>query len=148
MIRQANKFDIDNIIEILKHYRDADPLQTIKNANDREYIVQLLTNIISGMGFILLAEKDNKIAGMVMAAVIPNIWNPHANELHELVYWVEPEFRGGTIGYRLLKQYIEIGEKFKEEKRIEFFTISKMVNSPDIKYNKFGFNKLEETWIK
>jgi hypothetical protein len=28
------------------------------------------------------------------------------------------------------------------------FAIAKMVTSPDIKYGKFGFNKLDENWIQ
>ena len=28
------------------------------------------------------------------------------------------------------------------------FAIAKMVTSPDIKYEKFGFKKLDENWIQ
>lgn len=147
MIRQANIYDIDNIIEMLKHYRDADPVKTIKNANNREYIVNMLTQLIAGIGVVFLAEKDNKIIGFLMAGIIPNFWNPESAELHELAYWVEPEHRGGTAGYRLLKIYCDYGQKLKDEKRIDLFTVSKMINSPDIKYQKFGFEKIEEMWI-
>lgn len=146
MIRQANKYDINNIIEMLKNYRDADTLQTVKNASDRDYIVSLLSHIIAGMGIILIAEKEKPL-GLLIAIINPSIWNPYANELHELAYWVEPEARGGTLGYRLLKAYCDYGNQLKNEGRIDYYTISKMVESPDIKYQKFGFKKIEETWI-
>jgi len=148
MIRQANKFDIEIIIELLKKYRDAAPLETIKQASDKEYIEKLLTEIIVGAGFILLAEKDNEIIGMVIAAKLPNIWNPKAAQLSELAYWVNPEHRGGTAAYRLIDAYVKAGEKLKAENKISFYTISKMINSPDLKFNKLGFEKLEETWVK
>jgi len=35
----------------------------------------------------------------------------------------------------------------KDENRISAFFISKMTNSPDLKYQKFGFTKLEEFWV-
>lgn len=148
MIRQANKFDIPFIVEILKNYRDAAPHKVLNKANDKEYIEQLLFNLIVGAGFILLAEKDNKIIGLIIAATIPNIWNPKVMQCSEIAYWVEPKFRGGTAAYRLLKSYIAECDKMMKSDKIQMYTMSKMVNSPDLKYEKFGLSKLEETWVK
>jgi N-acetylglutamate synthase-like GNAT family acetyltransferase len=66
--------------------------------------------------------------------------------MNELCYWIEPEWRGGTSGYRLLTAYKEHCDKLKSQGLIEAYTISKMVNSPDLDYGRFGFKKLEETW--
>ena len=148
MIRKGNKFDIPFIVEMLKNYRDAAPLKVLNEANDKEYIEQLLFNFIVGSGFILLAEKDNVIIGIIIAGIIPNIWNPKVKQCSEIAYWVEPEFRGSTAGYRLLKSYIAECNKMMESGKIQMYTMSKMVNSPDLKYEKFGLSKLEETWVK
>ena len=148
MIRKGNKFDIPFIIEMLKNYRNAAPLKVLNEANDKEHIEQLLFNLIVGSGFILLAEKDNVIIGIIIAGIIPNIWNPKVKQCSEIAYWVEPEFRGGTAAYRLLKSYIAECDKMMESGKIQMYTMSKMVNSPDLKYEKFGLSKLEETWVK
>lgn len=148
MIRKADKFDIPFIVEMLKNYRNAAPLKILNEANDKEYIEQFLFNLIVGSGFILLAEKDNVSIGMIIAGIIPNIWNPKVKQCSEIAYWVEPEFRGGTSAYRLLKSYIDECNKMMESGRIQMYTMSKMVNSPDLKYEKFGLSKLEETWVK
>jgi predicted acetyltransferase len=148
MIRKGNKFDIPFIIEMLKNYRNAAPLKVLNEANDKEHIEQLLFNLIVGSGFILLAEKDNVIIGIIIAGIIPNIWNPKVKQCSEIAYWVEPEFRGGTAAYRLLKSYIAECNKMMESGKIQMYTMSKMVNSPDLKYEKFGLSKLEETWVK
>jgi N-acetylglutamate synthase-like GNAT family acetyltransferase len=148
MIRKANKFDVSFIVEILKNYRDAAPHKILNKANNKEYIEKLLFNLIVGAGFILLAEKDNKIIGVIIAAIIPNIWNPKVQQCSEIAYWVEPEFRGGTAAYRLIKSYINECNKMMESDKIQMYTMSKMVNSPDLKYEKFGLSKLEETWVK
>ena len=148
MIRKGNKFDIPFIVEMLKNYRNAAPLKILNEANDKQYIEQLLFNLIVGSGFILLAEKNNVIIGMIIAGIIPNIWNPKVKQCSEIAYWVEPEFRGGTAAYRLLKSYIEECNKMMESGKIQMYTMSKMVNSPDLKYEKFGLSKLEETWVK
>jgi hypothetical protein len=148
MIRKGNKFDIPFIVEMLKNYRNAAPLKVLNEANDKEYIEQLLFNFIVGSGFILLAEKNNVIIGMIIAGIIPNVWNPKVRQCSEIAYWVEPEFRGGTAAYRLLKSYIEECNKMMKSGKIQMYTMSKMVNSPNLKYEKFGLSKLEETWVK
>lgn len=148
MIRQANKFDIPQIIEMLKEYRDAAPIEILRQADDQEYIERFLLNLIVGSGFILVDEKDDKLIGMLIAGIVPNLWNPKVSQCSEIAYWVKPEFRGSTAGYRLIKEYIKECDKLFKSGRIQMVTISKMVNSPDLKYQKFGFEKLEETWIK
>lgn len=148
MIREANKFDVDSIIEMLKHYREAAPLDVLRYADDEEYIRRMITEIIAGMGFILVSEKDSVPTGMLIAALIPNVWNPKTNQCSEVAYWVEPEHRGGTAGFRLISAYVKKCEEWKRQGKIHFYTMTKMNNSPNLKYNKFGFEKLEETWFR
>jgi len=148
MIRQANKFDAEAIVQMLKSYREQAPTQFLRDANNRDHIDKLLANIFAGAGFILLAEKDEQIVGMVIAAQHPNIWNPDVSQVSEIAFWLDEAHRGGKLAHRLLHAYIQQCEEWKQENRIQFFSISKMNNSPDLSYDKFGFEKLEETWIK
>ena len=148
MIRQANKFDMDAIVRMLKAYRDKAPTQFLRDSNNQEHIEKLLTNILAGAGFILVVEKDEAIIGMVIAAQHPNIWNPDITQISEIAFWIDEEHRGGKAAHRLLHAYIQQCEEWKQENRIHFFSLSKMQNSPDLSYDKFGFEKLEETWIK
>lgn len=147
MIRKANKFDIDGIVQMLIHYREHSPLTALRFANDREYIEQMLSNLLAGSGVIFVSEKENVLIGMLIAAKFPNIWNPQIMQCSEIAYWVEPEHRGGTSAYRLLAAYVSECEQLKKSNQIDFYTVSKMVNSPDLKYNRFEFSKLEETWV-
>lgn len=147
MIRKANKFDVNEIIKMLIHYREHSTLNALRFANDREYIEQMLSNIFAGSGFILVSEKDGILIGMLIAAKFPNIWNPQVIQCSEIAYWVEPEYRGGSSAYRLLTAYVTECQELKNTKQIDFYTVSKMVNSPDLKYDRFGFEKLEETWV-
>jgi len=148
MIRQANKFDMEAIVRMLKAYRDKAPAQFLRDSSNQEHIEKLITNILAGAGFILLAIKDEDPVGMVVAAQHPNIWNPEVMQISEIAFWVDEEHRGGKSAHRLLHAYIQQCEEWKQENRIQFFSLSKMVNSPDLSYEKFGFEKLEETWIK
>lgn len=148
MIRQASKFDMEAIVRMLKAYRDKAPAQFLRDSSNQEHIEKLITNILAGAGFILLAIKDEDPVGMVIAAQHPNIWNPEVTQVSEIAFWIDEEHRGGKSAHRLLHAYIQQCEEWKQENRIQFFSLSKMVNSPDLSYEKFGFEKLEETWIK
>lgn len=148
MIRHANKFDIESIIRMLKAYRDNAPTEFLRSASNQEHIEQLINNILAGAGFILLAVKEDESVGMIIGALHSNIWNPKVMQISEIAFWIDEKHRGGRFAYRLLHAYIQECEELKQEKRIDFFSLSKMVNSPDLSYEKFGFEKLEETWIR
>jgi RimJ/RimL family protein N-acetyltransferase len=146
MIRRADKWDTDSIIEMLRHYRSATPWPRLANCDNEEYIRKMLQRIFAGGGTIFVAEKDEQITGMLIAILNPNLWDPDLITMQELAYWVEPEHRGTSAGYRLLTAFRDHCEDLKAQGKIEAYTISKMVNSPDLDYGRFGFTKLEEYW--
>lgn len=146
MIRQATKFDTNRIIEMLREYRSATPWSRLAECDNEKYIKTMLAHIFAGMGVVFLAEREEQTIGMLIAIRNPNIWDPDLIVMNELCYWVEPEWRGGTSGYRLLSAYKEYCDKLKSQGLIEAYTISKMANSPDLDYGRWGFTKLEETW--
>lgn len=142
MIRQATKYDKTQIIEMMKCFRKESPYQEIDD--NEEYWNELLNNIFAGQGAVFL--DDNK--GLLMCLIIPNIWNPKVLGLHELAWYVYPEFRKTFTGYRLLTAYLDYAKKQKQNKRINYFTISKLSNSPDINYSRYGFIKKDENWVQ
>ena len=87
------------------------------------------------------------VIGIIMGMVTPMTWLPQHNILHELIYWVDEEHRGGTAGYRLLAQYVEAGKELLDQGRVSASLLGKMDNSPNLKYDKFGYHKVEEFWV-
>ena len=146
IIRDANQFDIPAILDMLRQYRENTPLDFLREADDAEYITQILTELIAGRGLALIAETD-KIDGMLLAGISPSAWSTKHLVMNEMAYWVNPEARGGSAAYRLISEYVDRGKSLKEQKRISAFFISKMINSPDLKYDRFGFKKLEDFWV-
>lgn len=144
MIRQATKFDKTEITEMMRLFRDEADLPEYLDAEDDAYWNLLLDTMLAGKGVIFLEEGK----GLLMAIIHPTIWSNKVNTMQELAWYVKPEFRNSTVGYRLLKAYIEYGKELKEDDRIKFFSVSKMDTSPDIKYQKFGFRKKDENWIQ
>jgi N-acetylglutamate synthase-like GNAT family acetyltransferase len=145
-IRIATRFDIPQLVEMLKRYRDHSPLACLKSVNDEAYIEELLTQVITGRGTIFVADYEKELAGMLIAVRNSNAWDPKILALNELAYWVDPQYRNTSAGYKLLSKYRDYAQELKDQGQIEYFTISKMVNSPDLNYDRFGFRKLEEMW--
>ena len=131
---------------MLRDYRDNTPLDFLRQADNTPYITQMLLEIIAGRGIALVAETD-KIVGMMLASIAPSAWSPKHLVLTELAFWVRVEARGSSAAHRLITAYVEAGNALKNKGSIAAFFISKMVNSPDLKYGRFGFTKLEEFWV-
>jgi len=145
-IRKANKWDLPYIIEMLKHFREQTPIPQMAKCDNHEHINTLYHHLLLGGGLALVAETTHPI-GMIMGIKNNSIWDPKIVELRELVFWVEPEHRGSTAGYRLLKQYIKQANEMIEENKITLHTMTKMTNSPDLDFGRFGYKKTEEVWV-
>jgi RimJ/RimL family protein N-acetyltransferase len=145
-IRPANKFDLPHIIKMLRHFRDNSPVDKIKECNNEMYIATLYAHILAGRGIAFVSEYDQPF-GMIVGFIDQNIWDPNIKVLKELVYWVEPDHRNTTAGYRLLKAYNDKAKELIEENRIDLYTMTKMVNSPDLDFSRFGYTKTEEVWV-
>jgi GNAT superfamily N-acetyltransferase len=144
MIRQATKHDKTQIIEMLRLFRDETKIEQFRDFNNEPYINRLLDNILAGAGVVFI--EDGK--GLIMALISHMAWCDKTYQMYELAWYVKPEYRNTTIGYRLLKTYVDYGKLLKASGRIRLFSIAKMVTSPNIKYEKFGFSKLDENWIQ
>lgn len=139
-----NKFDIPRVIEMLWNYHDSGSIPGLE-INDDKSATQVLTVIIAGGGIGLLAEKNDELIGMLLALCVPYMWDKSKLVMTEIAYWVEPEHRGSTAGYRLLKEYLKICDEMKEQGRIHFCTMSQM-EGQELNYSKFGLRPVEHTW--
>lgn len=144
MIRQANKFDRAEVIEMMQAFRKDSGIKQYKDLDNTEYWETLFAQLLAGHGVIFLDEGK----GLIMGLITPTIWCNKTFALQELAWYVKPEHRGSTTGYRLFKTFIDHAKKLKSEGRIDFFTMSKLSTSPDLNYSKFGFSKMDENWIQ
>lgn len=143
MIRQATKYDKNQIIQMMLEFKEESKIQAYKDINNLLYWNKLLDNILAGQGVIFI--EDN--IGLIMGIVAPSIWCDKTFCLHELAWYVRPQYRYKTIGYKLFKKYIDCANELKSLGRIKLFTIAKLHNSPDIDYSRFGFTKTDENWM-
>jgi len=144
MIRQANKFDIPRIIQMLWNYHDSGKIKGMTVKDDSTALI-ILTRILVGGGIALVSEKNNVTTGMLLAVKSPYLWDNSKFVMREIAYWVEEEYRGGSSGYRLLKQYVETCEQLKNTGKICNYTMSQL-QGQNLDYSKFGFEPVEQTW--
>jgi N-acetylglutamate synthase-like GNAT family acetyltransferase len=144
MIRQATKYDITQLTEMMRMFRDESPIQQYKEIDNPDYFSKLVSGIVAGQGVIFL--EDN--IGFIMGLISPIVWCDKTLAMYELAWYVKPEYRHKTVGYKLLKAYIDYAKELKAQGRIKLFTITKMTTSPDINYARFGFSKIEENWMQ
>ena len=138
MIRYANKYDIDKIIELLKDFAIKTDSQLKGNPLDwsKTYVMQLITNIMAGQGFILI---DDEQTGILIAFKNHCFWNNKSIQLQEVMLHGLNKF----VIARLIKEYIKIAQQLLINKEINQATMSSF---DDLKFERYGMKKLEYTW--
>lgn len=147
MIRFASRFDLPRLLEFVEAYAFANPLQTLANPSNHDpcYVEQLLREIIAGRGFALI---DEQMRGTLIAIRTPNVWCPSVVELHELLWWVDPEHRNSTVGGRLWKRFDEIATEMLDEGKINLVVSSVSPTGPMIDYTKRGYKPISASFGK
>ena len=141
MIRYANKFDLDTIYDLLKDfgkkYNNEFDILNCNHDSSKEYVYKQLTNILSGYGFILIAEDKS---GVLCALKTPSLWIKDAFILQEGMWH---GFNKKTT-LKLLKKYLEIGKQMKEDGIVKEVYFSSYT---DIDYKKLKVKKLSYHWV-
>jgi hypothetical protein len=147
MIRLATRYDIPRLLEIVEAYAFENPIKCLSRPNNHfpKYVEGLLFSIIAGRGFIYI---DNNMRGALIAIKQGNVWSPNVKELNELLWWVEPEHRNGTIGGRLWKAFDERAEAMLKAGDIDFVVTSISANGPLIDYTKRGYAPLGASFVR
>lgn len=147
MIRLATRYDIPRLLEIVEAYAYENPIKVLGEQHNHfpRYVEELLFSIIAGRGFIYI---DENMRGAIIAIKQSNIWSPKVKELNELLWWVEPEHRNGTVGGRLWKAFDKRAEEMLKTGDIDFVVTSISANGPLIDYSKRGYTPLGAAFVR
>jgi len=138
LIRFANKYDNDKIIELLKDFaiKSNNPLTNNPLVWSKTYIEQILVTLYAGRGFVLI---DDKQTGILVAAKTQCFWLKDIYQLQEVMLTGNNKF----VIYKLIKEYIKIAKELLRKKEINQATMS---SYDDLKFERYGMQKLEYTW--
>lgn len=153
MIRRATIQDYDRVMAMMINFANSSPYSPLQNPEYNDIYVRRLLDSFQKNGIILLGvqtdqtDQTENIVGMLIASIQGDAWLPHIKTMREIAWWVEPEYRMTTLGYRLLKEYVEIGKNLVEQNEISGFTLTNMEQSPDFDLEKRGWRPIETNYV-
>jgi GNAT superfamily N-acetyltransferase len=147
IIRNGNKFDVDEILRMVKAFvMESNLSERIKNNLDTTHVNRLYHHIILGAGVMLVVEDQGKLVGMIAGIKVPNIWDEKDHSLREILFYIEPEHRKGRVAYKMLMEYNKSAQELLNANKISNYTMTKNEFVDKIDYSRFGYSKIEETW--
>jgi N-acetylglutamate synthase-like GNAT family acetyltransferase len=148
IIRQANKFDLHYFINLIHRINDMDELGDIVQGElDDEHLNQLFATVLAGAGLCYIAESEERV-GMILGVISPNMWAPKYLFMHQVLYWVEEEYRSTRAGYMLFKEFDKECQRLVDMKRVHHVTLSAPKTLIDMDFERFNYELSEKTWIK
>ena len=148
IIREANKFDLPYFIDLIHRINNDDGLgDVICGELDDTYLNQVFATVLAGAGLCYIAESDDRI-GIILGIISPNMWAPKYLFMHQVLYFVEEEYRHTRAGYLLFKKFDSECQKLVELKRIHHVTLSAPKTLLEMDFERFNYELSEKTWIK
>jgi GNAT superfamily N-acetyltransferase len=99
-IREANPSDRERLVEMALAFLTTTPYGTLMPSNAD--LLERFVDVVFELGAILVAEcRDGTLVGMIALAVVPNLITGEPY-VEEVAWWVDPPYRTGTVGPRLL----------------------------------------------
>lgn len=144
-IRPATVDDVDGIVEMArKFYETTDyaslcPMEDIQAAG--------LACLLIDSGVMIVVERDGELIGMAGLHIEPFTFNPTITMATELVYWLNPEARGGMIAAHLLEA---ITEECKASgcDVIRMMTLRTSPPQAAALYDRYGYTPSENVFTK
>jgi hypothetical protein len=148
MIRFADIKDFDKIISMMESFANAAPVEAYHDPVYNLRGVQNYLASVSNNGCIIVAENEHgEVSGMLIAQICADPWLPQVKNMREVAWWVEPDYRHTSMGYRLLMKYVEVGKNMKQNGIIDNFVLTTMINSPDLNLQKRGWRPIETNYV-
>jgi hypothetical protein len=138
LIRQANKYDIDKIIDLIKDFatQSNNPMAHNPLKWSRTYIVQILSEIFFGKGFILIDEDQT---GILIAIKTECFWCKDIYQLQEVML----HGKSKIVIARLIKEYVKISQAMLLNQEINEACFASYGNT---NLEKFGMIKTQNLW--
>ena len=138
MIRFANKYDNDKIINLIKEFASKinSPLSSDPLTWSKTYVEKVLATLYAGHGFVLI---DDDQTGILIGVITQYFWNPNIIQLQEVLL----TGKTNIVIARLIKEYIKVAKNMLNKGEINQAVIASFVG---IDLSKFGLTQLENKW--
>jgi hypothetical protein len=138
LIRYANKYDNNKIIDLIKDFaiKTDNPLSKNPLSWSKNYVESILNSLYAGQGFVLI---NNECTGILVAVKTQSFWNENVYQLQETML----HGKTNIVIARLIKEYLKIAKNMINENQINQAVMS---SYPGIDLSKFGLKLLEHHW--
>jgi N-acetylglutamate synthase-like GNAT family acetyltransferase len=148
MIRPARTADLEQVLNLLKAFAAESLInysewteEDLRNA--KKVLLDLIVN-----QYLMVAEKDNKLVGMIGAQREPDPWIKSRKRLRELFWWVDPDYRRSRISAELFVKWQQDCERMLKDKIVDQASLSTQPGRSDISLDSRGWICVEQHWIK
>lgn len=120
-IRRASVTDITWLLEQLRAFdRFFGGKHSLFPSKD-EVAIEIVGKLVETQPF-FIAERseresdapDDERMGFIAGALGPHPYNPELVVLAELFWWVDPAYRGSTVGARLFETFVQYGREYAD----------------------------------
>lgn len=147
MLKIALYEDMPDMLRMSLLFKDNSPYRDFPLEEDKlEEFIRSIMQMSPDKGIMLLSIVDGKPIGMIAGLAVEFIFSSEKHAA-ELVWWVDPEYRGDKgrelqeafiswskeVGCKYLQMAMEMGEDAEKMTKI---------------YTKQGFKLMEQSWIK
>ena len=138
MIRLANRYDNDKIMELLRKFcfNSKNPITNDPFNWSKTYTEQILATLYAGHGFVLIDDNQTDI---LVAARTESVWLQNVWQLQEVMLTANNKF----VVARLIKEYVKIAKDMINKGEI---TQAIMASYKDLGFERYGMVKLEQHW--
>jgi hypothetical protein len=138
LIRYANKYDNNKIIDLIKDFaiKTDNPLSKNPLSWSKNYVESILNSLYAGQGFVLI---DDECTGILVAVKAQSFWNQSVYQLQETML----HGKTNIVVARLIKEYLKIAKDMINKNQINQAVMS---SYPNIDLSKFGLKLLEHHW--
>lgn len=146
MIRLANTSDYARLLQLFREFHQVSPYSHLPFSEQKAG--QLLEHVEKvSDGVVLVAENKGIVTGF-LAGLVSELPFAHIRVASELAWWVDPLYRKGTDGIKLLEAYEYWARNVVKVDQIQVANLMNEYSEPlNRLYTKRGYEKKEETWL-
>lgn len=146
MIRKAKESDAERIIVLINKFFNESLSYYGLRFNQETILETVFFHIKNHIVFV--AEEDNIIVGVIGGVIAKSLFDRSQDIAQETMWYVDPEYRGGIVGIRLIKAF----EKECKNLGANFIVMIHMSNLYSDTLHRFykihGYTFIEQHYIK
>jgi len=146
IIRYANEFDVNDILNLTIELKSKSPFFKISKTNNDldslKFYKKLCIEAINDNALVLVSENKTGITGFIFGSIQPTIWSSEYKILEEIGFYAKTKYNA----YKLLDEYISIANRLKYENRFKIFTMGSIYGY-EVDYGRFNLKQAETKWV-